>query len=235
MREATAVAEKELGKILTKPQKERIAQIQLQQQGDFAVTTPEMQQKLNMSPDQIEQINAIMDQSNQARREMMTGPNSMFSMFSSPTGGFDRAAMQSKMQDPKFREQMDKAREKSQQQRDVLQNQTLQQIGRLLTKKQKANFAKMKGPPFDLAKLDRNYDPNAAANADTKADSTSKGANRTAATAAPAKSEAAAKPSSTTASSSGTSSSSSAAKGAIKSNAKGSIKSNTKGITRSVR
>jgi hypothetical protein len=139
----------------------------------MAVTKPDMQQKLNMSPDQIQQIAMIVDQSSQARRELRSQPNPMFQAFRTPDGNFDRNAMRAKMQDPAFKAQMDAMRQQQNDQQDSLQQQTIKAIGSVLTKSQKAKFNKMLGTIIDPAKFDRNYDP-AAAKAAAAAAKTSK-------------------------------------------------------------
>lgn len=156
-------AETALAKILTKPQRERILQIQLRQEGPMAVTKPAMQKKLNMSDDQIAQIATIVGQRDAAQDELRNAGRQMFSAFRTPDGGFNREAMQAKMQDPQFKAQMEQMRKNSDQQRTQLQDDTITMIGKTLTKKQHLAFQKMQGPSFDLAKLDRNYDPAAAA------------------------------------------------------------------------
>jgi hypothetical protein len=158
-----ADAEAALAKILTKPQRDRIVQIQLRQEGPLAVTKPAMQKKLNMSDDQVEQIAMIVGERDAAQNQLRNAGREMFSAFQTPDGGFDRAAMNAKMQDPQFKAQMDQMRKASQQQRTQLEDDTITMLGKTLTKKQHLAFQKMQGPPFDLAKLDRNYDPAAAA------------------------------------------------------------------------
>lgn len=153
-----------LAKILTKPQRDRILQIQLQQEGPMAVTKPEMQKKLNMSQLQIEQIAMIVDERQQSQRDLFTQGQGRMSQFQTPEGRFDFQAMRTKMeQDPQFKAEMDKNREMMTQQSSQIQSQSIAMIGKTLSKKQHQNFQKMQGPPFDLEKLDRNYDPAAAA------------------------------------------------------------------------
>lgn len=153
-----------LAKILNKSQRDRIHQIQLQQEGPMAVTKPEMQTKLNMSPMQIEQIAMIVDERQQAQRNLFSQGRDQMAGFQSADGRFDFRAFQAKVQqDPQFKAEMDKNREAMTKQSTQLQDQSIAMIGKTLTKKQHQNFQKMQGPPFDLAKLDRNYDPVAAA------------------------------------------------------------------------
>jgi len=157
-------AETALAKILTKAQQTRILQIQLRQEGPMAVTKPAMQKKLNMSDDQIAQIEMIVGQREATQQELRNAGREMFTAFRTPDGQpLDRAAMNAKMQDPQFKAQMEKMRKNAEQQRTQLEDTTIAMIGKTLTKKQHLAFQKMQGPPFDVAKLDRNYDPAAAA------------------------------------------------------------------------
>ena len=134
-----------ISKILTTSQSKRLQEISLQQQGPMAVATnSSVQTVLNMSPDQIAQVQMIMDESNQARRQSFQSMGAMFQQFRE--SGLDREAIRGKMQTPEVRSQMDRMRK----QQDDLQRQTIQQIARVLTKNQKAKFNKMLGEPFDL-------------------------------------------------------------------------------------
>ena len=158
-----------LAKILTKPQRERILQIQLRQEGPMAVTKEAMQKKLNFSPQQSQQIAMILEERDQAQSSLRDQGREMFAAFRTTDGRFDGEALRARMQDPQFKAEMDKRREMSGQQMEHLQDQTIAMIGKTMTKKQHLNFQKMQGPPFDLAKLDPNYDP-AAAKAKAKAE-----------------------------------------------------------------
>jgi len=144
--------EAELSKILNTTQRQRLVQIQLQQEGPMAVTKPDVQKKLGMTKTQVSQVAAILDESSQARGEAR---RQMFDLFRTPDGGFNQEAMKAKMQDPAFKRQMDNVRKESDAQNEMIQNQTIQQITAVLTTKQKQAFNKMLGTPFDLSKLER--------------------------------------------------------------------------------
>lgn len=73
----------------------------------------------------------------------------MFKAFRTPDGGFDREAMKKQMESPEGKSRMEQTRKQGEQ----LQDQTVAAIGKVLSKKQKDNFKKMQGKPFDLAKL----------------------------------------------------------------------------------
>jgi len=178
MAKLQADAETALAKILTKPQQTRVLQIQLRQEGPMAVTKPAIQKKLNMSDDQIAQIEMILGQREATQQELRNAGREMFTAFRTPDGRpLDRAAMTAKMQDPQFKSQMEKMRKNAEQQRTQLEDTTIAMIGKTLTKKQHQNFQKMQGPPFDVAKLSRNYDPAAAAKEKEQAEAAKEEAN----------------------------------------------------------
>ncbi|MHC5538799.1 hypothetical protein ACYOEI_11305 [Singulisphaera rosea] len=59
-----------LSKILNKGQRTRLSQIALQQEGPMAVTKADMQEKLNLAPEQVEQINMINQDYRQSQMEL---------------------------------------------------------------------------------------------------------------------------------------------------------------------
>ncbi len=60
-----------VSKILEKPQKDRLNEIELQIIGVTAVTRPDVAKRLNLSPPQMTQIQVIIEQMNTAQRELM--------------------------------------------------------------------------------------------------------------------------------------------------------------------
>jgi len=58
-----------LAKILNPTQRTRLAQIDLQQQGPYAFATPDLQKKLRMTPSQVADVDAIMEESRNAQRD----------------------------------------------------------------------------------------------------------------------------------------------------------------------
>lgn len=154
MREAfTAMrqqSDQALGGVLTASQRSRLQEISLQQQGPMAVATdPAVQKALNLSPDQVIQLQMIMNESHQARRQSFQGRGEMFRQLRA--SGLDREAIHAKMQSPEVKSQM----EQMQKQAEALRQQTIQQISRVLTKKQKQAFNKMLGEPFTLQPRNR--------------------------------------------------------------------------------
>ena len=134
-------------KVITKVQRERLTQIDLQRQGPLAVLQPEMSKRLNISEDQMMNIQEIQNgQREQMQEQMQLGRQ----QFMDADGQFDRQKMRDFMQSD-----AGKAQWKQQQtQFDNSQDQLIATISKNLTKTQKAKFNAMQGKKFDLTKLD---------------------------------------------------------------------------------
>lgn len=139
-------------KILTRQQVARLRQIDLQRQGPLAVLNDDVALKLNIREDVLAWMKGIQYQCRQARTETyltlrLNGP-----IFQTANGQFDRAAMQT------YRDSREgkAAQTRMQHTTDQMQNQAISQIGKLLSKNQKAKFKAMQGKDFDVAKLTNN-------------------------------------------------------------------------------
>jgi cysteinyl-tRNA synthetase len=105
------------------------------------VASDDLAPKLNLGPDQVEQIQTIAQQVRDARRQLFTSMRPDVASFQNPDGTFNRQAMRDAMNTPQAkarREQITKDQEK-------FQDQTDQQITKVLTKTQLSNFKKMLG------------------------------------------------------------------------------------------
>jgi hypothetical protein len=91
----------------------------------------------------------IQDESRQARTETYLTHRLYGPTFQAADGQLDRAAMQAYRDGPEWRA----AQDRMQRTTDQMQRQTIAQIGRLLSKNQKAKFKAMHGKDFDLTKL----------------------------------------------------------------------------------
>ena len=141
-----ADAEATYGKILTKPQRKRLDEIDLRRQGPLAVMRPEMMQKLNLNDDQIADMQSLQQEN---RDSMMQMGQQMRQQFMGPDGNFDFRAMRNFMQSDQGKAQQTKMREQGQKS----QSQLIAAVGKVLTKKQKAKFNSMLGKDFDIALL----------------------------------------------------------------------------------
>jgi hypothetical protein len=125
--------ERAVVRILEAKQAERLYQIVLQAEGPLAVSRPDVAAKLRLGASQNERIHNIMLQLQQSQRTMYAAARRQVTTFNQlEPSRFDRV-----------RDEMAKVRDAA-----VLQ------IGKVLDRKQKANFNKMLGEPFDVAKLD---------------------------------------------------------------------------------
>jgi hypothetical protein len=139
--------EQALAQILEPKQTARLKQIALQQEGLLAVTREEIADKINLSIPQREAIHEILDQMREAQMEHAR----------SLTGGTGVMMVQAKG-DPKDgpprpdKETMERI-QKLHEGREKIQKSAVQQINKLLSKKQGASFKKLMGEPFDFSKL----------------------------------------------------------------------------------
>jgi hypothetical protein len=144
-----------IAKILTRSQCIRLEQIALQQEGLWALTRPEIAQRLNMSPEQQELIQEIMVQLRQEMLQQAESDLSQMSGESSENVRPDHEATQAKEQTPEPKSQMvkmQKAEDRLRQQVARGRQQASQEIGKILSRKQKAAFNRMLGKPFDITK-----------------------------------------------------------------------------------
>lgn len=139
-------------KILTKQQVARLTQIDLQRQGPMAVLNDDIALKLNISEDVLTWMRGIQNQSRQAKREIYLTLRQNGPTFQTDNGQLRRLAMQGYRDSPEWKA----AQARMQQTTDQMQNQTIAQIGKLLSKNQKAKFKAMHGKDFDFTKLTNN-------------------------------------------------------------------------------
>jgi hypothetical protein len=160
-----------LAKILKPTQRKRLDQLALQMEGIAAVARPEMAYTLNLGPDQQEMIQQILGQSRasqlstwiQSGRAMARlgrnrgqgGAGGASGPAQDPAQGQGQA--QPAPADPKAATDPQKAVrtqfETMRDQTDQVQDQTTREILKVLTKKQRAHFDKLLGPPFDPSKV----------------------------------------------------------------------------------
>lgn len=140
-----------LGKVLTPKQQARVKQIALQRDGMFALARPDMAERLNMDEGQIEQIQGIMQEMQGSQREAGAAMRERMKSMRRADGSFDRDAMKAQMESPEGKAQMEQQRNDA----EKLRDQASTAIGRVLRKKQKDNYKKMIGAPFDVSKLNQ--------------------------------------------------------------------------------
>ncbi len=126
--------------VLTPQQKTRLNQIQLQSDGFSAFSRPDLQERLNMSPGQIE---AVEDMVKEGRAWMWNN-----AVVSVP---LPRAGESAEQRTANYEREVEKTRATVVKQRGLF----LQQAGKVLSKKQLATYRRLLGEPFDFMKLRR--------------------------------------------------------------------------------
>jgi hypothetical protein len=183
MREATQElqqsAEQSLAKLVGKAPFARIKQIQLQLEGPGALVRDDMAEKLLLDEPQVEMIRELLDEHRQAQREMWTSRRQFFVQArgnnpdpnranqggngGNPGDGanadngaqrpnrprFDPEAFRKTMEDPAIQAKMAEFREMDQKLGDQLSI----AVNKVLTPRQRNNYKKMIGAPFDRSKL----------------------------------------------------------------------------------
>jgi hypothetical protein len=145
-----------VAKILARSQRIRLEQIALQQEGLSALTRPEIAQRLNMSPEQQELIREIIVQMRQGMLQQAQGDLSRMLGEPSVNGRVDREATQAEALSPELKSQMSvmqkKAGDRIRQQAARGRQRASQEIGKILSRKQREAYNRMLGKPFDPTK-----------------------------------------------------------------------------------
>ena len=129
--------------ILSKPeQRRRLNQIANQILGPLAVAKPDVAEKLNLAPGQIEDIAAIIMQ-RQASQDQLRNERRMAGFMGRDPNG-----------DPASRDLGASKASSLEEKAKKLQTDTNSKIGRVLNKKQRADYLKLLGEPFDLSLLE---------------------------------------------------------------------------------
>ena len=147
-----------LVKTLDPKQKVRIKQIALQAEGAGAFNNPEVIEKLGMTEEQVDAIEAIRGDARRSQRDLMgqlfnnPGGNNGGPGGGGPGGGGGRPdpAM---FQTPEFQAKLKTVQDGQ----AKLDDQTMVAVGKALTKPQKAKFNAMIGEKFDVASVRRNF------------------------------------------------------------------------------
>jgi Spy/CpxP family protein refolding chaperone len=140
-----------IARILTPRQRSRLAQIALQMEGIRAVARPEVASRLNMSPEQIEEIRMILKEMSAAQGQPWDALNKRLAQIDLDQGDGD--------DDKQVQQHLEKMRHDSERVRE----RALREITRVLTRRQRATFDKMLGEPFDLSGLSPGNRPGPAA------------------------------------------------------------------------
>jgi len=189
MQTAMATFEEEsaatFNKILTKPQRIRLNQISLQAQGALAVAKPEVAQKLNLGPTQIDAIQEIVTTMGQQQRELFMGlrnnggpggggpgggaragaggggngnANDPAANGGGPGSGGQGGGRGGRGNRPDFNDPaVQEQFAKLRTDSEAIKTKAVAKIGKILKPNQKAAWKKMLGEPFDVAQLRPNF------------------------------------------------------------------------------
>jgi hypothetical protein len=135
-----------LRKVLDRPQFTRLGEIQLQAEGPMAFTRHEIQERLNLGPDQVELIEEVVARGREAVRNAAVVSTEV--VPTRLTREKSRALLESKTS----KSAIGKARDDAVKARKT----TMQEIAKLLTKGQRAKYEAMVGEPFDFLKMQAN-------------------------------------------------------------------------------
>jgi hypothetical protein len=136
--------------ILKKSQRERLLQIELRRQGPLAVLRPDIAEKLNLNPVQQEQLEMLMSEVREEVQQFLQGRRQAVQSLTTPDGRLDQKAIRARSESRQGKAEITQMRQRGAQ----IEDQTIKEIGKILTKKQRARFDALLGKPFDLAKLD---------------------------------------------------------------------------------
>jgi hypothetical protein len=143
--------EAKLLKILDRRQRIRLDQIQIQADGPMAFKRSDFQERLNLSPGQVELITPIVDQGRQEIRNAAVVKAEVMPL------GLTAEQRRDLTKSEKFKSEVGKKRDAVVKARLT----TMQVIAKHLTKGQRANYEKMVGEPFDFLKMQARRDAKA--------------------------------------------------------------------------
>jgi hypothetical protein len=135
-------AEKALGKLLDAKQRTRLAQIALRAEGPSAFVRPELIKALNLGEDQIAVVQDILDGQRGANDQYK---ESLKQAFELTKGLGDNPELEKLRKDQQKGMLRTRAYSTS--------KQAMAQIAKILTRRQRENYNKLLGPPFEFSKL----------------------------------------------------------------------------------
>jgi Spy/CpxP family protein refolding chaperone len=136
--------------ILKRTQRERLDEIELRRQGVLAVLRPDIAEKLNIGPDQQEQLEMVMTEARDEVLQFIQTRRQAILRNATPDGRVDPKAMRARAESPEGKAEITQVHQRGKQ----IQDRTIREIVKVLTKRQRQRFNAMLGKPFDLAKLD---------------------------------------------------------------------------------
>jgi hypothetical protein len=139
-----------LAQVLEPRQWKRLDQIALQIEGPLALAKPEIAARVNLWPEQLEEIQTILRQMDESEGRRW---QDQLERLGATNPGGDRQAG-GKGEDKSRREKRETSQlDQMGQDSDKVREAAIRQIGRVLTRRQRAAFNQMLGAPFDLTRL----------------------------------------------------------------------------------
>jgi hypothetical protein len=132
-------------KVLDRRQRQRLDQLRVQIDGPFAFSRPEIQERLNLAPEQVEAIQEIVNQSREKMFEAIVIPPAVIPEGMSPANRADHEKLKENKQ---FAEHVQKGKRTLVQ----LRQEAMRQILKVLSRGQRARYETMRGEPFDFTK-----------------------------------------------------------------------------------
>jgi hypothetical protein len=145
-----------LTRILEPSQRTRLEQIALQVEGPLALAKPEVASRINVTPEQADQIQWIVAQMSASRDQLMQERLTQYENNAGTGGGAPGAG--AKARSPKagvsYEKELETLLDRIDQNSTALQKNAIREISRVLSRRQKAAFNKLLGAPFDTSVLE---------------------------------------------------------------------------------
>jgi len=141
-----------LSKVLTRAQARRLRELYLRVKGPLVVAEPEISSRLNMSEEQLAEVRRLIERSRAARDETRRSgyAEAAARLSNDPQPGAAKTANGSASRtQAEYRKAMLAVNEKV----DAMERDTVLQVGKLLTRKQRGRFDAMLGAPFDVSAI----------------------------------------------------------------------------------
>lgn len=134
-------------KVLDRAQRTRLDQIRLQACGPAAFLLPEVQERLNLDPGQVERLQALADEARGEEAKLTKPSPAAKAVYEAAARRGAPGANDLKLE-PNERETLQAEREKSREDTARMRQAIDQKIARVLTRRQREAYRKMLGEPF---------------------------------------------------------------------------------------
>jgi hypothetical protein len=147
-----------LNRILQPSQRTRLEQIALQVEGPLALARPEVASRINLTPEQAEQIQGIVAQMSAFRDQLMQEQLTQYENNAAVAGHAPGAGAKARTAKAKpgvsYAKELETLLDRIDQNSTALQKNAIGEISRVLSRRQKTAFNKLLGAPFDTSALE---------------------------------------------------------------------------------